>query len=129
MSDRQEAGGEYRALLRISGNDIQVGTLELLKAGEGAKKENLDLLNHVYGKQPIFWHVQMVAPIEKGKTKNTEHPTHQRPAPGRNTLLTVDLPHRGTPYSPWTCLTAEHPTHCGPAPLRNTLLTTDLPCR
>ena len=44
-----------------------------------------------------------------------------------NTLLTVDLNHRETPYSPWACPTAEHPTHHGPAPQRNTLLTMDLP--
>ena len=31
-------------------------------------------------------------------------------------LLTMDLPHRKTPYSLWTCPTAEHPTHLGPTP-------------
>ena len=42
----------------------------------------------------------------------SEHPTHHGPAPPRNTLLTTDLPHRGTPYSPWTCPTwvMEHTT-------------------
>ena len=38
-----------------------------------------------------------------------------------------DPPHRGTPYSPWTCPDEEHPTHCEPAPQPNTLLTLDLP--
>ena len=47
----------------------------------------------------------------------------------RNTLLTEDLPHRRTPYSPWTCPTADHPTHRGPAPPQNTLLIVDLPHR
>ena len=48
-------------------------------------------------------------------------------APPWNTLITVDLPNRGTSYSPRTRPTAEnppccgpptvdHPTHCGPAP-------------
>ena len=39
------------------------------------------------------------------------------------------MPHRRTPYSPWTCHTAEHTTHHGPAPRPNILLTVDLPHR
>ena len=30
-------------------------------------------------------------------------------------MLTMHLPKRGSPYSPWTCPTAEHPTQYGPA--------------
>ena len=63
---------------------------------------------------------------KKATTKNGEHPTHQGPALPRNTLLTVDLPYSGTPFSRWTCPTAEHPNHCGSAPLQNTLLIVDL---
>ena len=59
----------------------------------------------------------------------TEHPTHLGSSPQRNTLLTMDLPHRRTPYSPWIFPTAEHPTHRGPASPRNTLLTMDMPHR
>ena len=60
--------------------------------------------------------------MQKGKTKGGAYPP-------RDTLLSVDLPHRVTPYSQCTWPTAEHPTHCGPAQLRNTLLTVDLPHR
>ena len=56
-------------------------------------------------------------------TKKAKHPTHHKHGPLRNTLLTVDLPHRRTPYSSCTCTTREHPTHHGPAPQQNTLLT------
>ena len=42
--------------------------------------------------------------------------THQGPSPTRNTLLTVDLPFHGTPYSPLTCPTTEHPNHLEPPP-------------
>ena len=38
------------------------------------------------------------------------HPTHCGPTPMRNTLLTVDRPHRGTPYALWTYPTAEGAT-------------------
>ena len=57
------------------------------------------------------------------------HPTHSWPAPPQNTLLTVNLPHRGTPYSLWTCPTAEHLSHLWPSPPWNKLLTLDLPHR
>ena len=40
-----------------------------------------------------------------------EHPTHLGPCPPRNTLLTLDLAHHRTPYSPWTLPTTEHSTH------------------
>ena len=67
-----------------------------------------------------------------------EHPTHHGPAKpwnillivnlphSKKTLLTLNLPHRGTPYSPWACPTVDHPTHRGPAPPRNTLISLDL---
>ena len=93
-----------------------------------------------HGKQWISWHVRIVAPIPKmqqeknpkkevwgGTCHNVEHPTHGGPQPPWNTLLTVGVPHGGTPHSPWTCPTAEHPTHHGPAPPRKTLLTVDMP--
>ena len=35
-----------------------------------------------------------------------KHSTHRGPAPLQITLLTVDLPHHGKPYSLWTCPTA-----------------------
>ena len=44
-------------------------------------------------------------------------------SPPRNPLLTVDLHHRGKSYSPWTCQNAEHPTHLGTSPLQKTHLT------
>ena len=34
-----------------------------------------------------------------------EHSSYRELAPLWNTLLTVDQPHRGTPYSAWTCPT------------------------
>ena len=58
-----------------------------------------------------------------------KHFTHSRPAPPRNTLLTVDLPHLATPCSPCTCATAEYLTHCGPTSPPNTLITLVLPRR
>ena len=82
----------------------------------------------------------------------TEHLTHHGPAPPWNTLLSVDLPHRGRPkypwtfplrnsliivvlphrgirYPPWTVPPAEHPTHRGPFPMQSTLLNSDFPHR
>ena len=55
----------------------------------------------------------MVAPIQNKKKKKT--------------LLTVNLPHLGTPYLYWTSTIAEHPSHSRPAPPQYTLLTLDLP--
>ena len=55
-----------------------------------------------------------------------ERSTDTWPARPRNTLLTVDLTHCRTPYSPWTCATREHPNYWGPPQLQNTLLTFDL---
>ena len=51
------------------------------------------------------------------------------PAQRRNTLLTVDLLLRGTPYSTWTLAHSGTPYSPWPAPPRNTLLTVDLPRR
>ena len=70
-----------------------------------------------YWRQPISQQVRIVAPIKKANRKGG------RPNPPWNTLLTVVLPHRGIPYSPWIYPTTEHPTHCEPAPPWNTLLT------
>ena len=53
-------------------------------------------------------------------------PTHHRPDPPQNTLLTKDLSHRGTPFSSWAFLNTEYSTNLGPTPPRNTLLTVDL---
>ena len=46
--------------------------------------------------------------------------------PLKNTLLTVDLPHRGTPYSTWTCPCAKRPYLGWTCPTSNTPLTVDL---
>ena len=85
--------------------------------------------NPAYGRQQISWRVRIVASIQKSKKNNAEYPTHHGPSPPRNTLLNLDLPNRGSPYSPWTCPTTEHPTHRGPDPPGNTLLIVDLPHR
>ena len=52
--------------------------------------------------------MRMVALIQKRQQQNAAQPNHQRPAPPRNTLLTVDLLNRGTHYSQsqWIFVTA-----------------------
>ena len=62
---------------------------------------------------------------QKGQNcPSTEHPTHRGPAPPRNTVLTMVLPCRWTPYSLWTFPTKEQLTHLGTSSLWNYLLTT-----
>ena len=58
-----------------------------------------------------------VKPYSSWTCPTPEHTTHLGTSPSWNTLLTMDLPHRRTPYSPWTL------------PTWNTLLTVDLPHR
>ena len=97
----------------------------------------IDCQKHIFPPLPIFTTgfvlVTQATTIKKKldetsiRAQCAEHPTHREPAPLRKTLLTVDLPHCGTPHSPWTFNIAKHPTHCGLASQGNTLLTFDLP--
>ena len=63
--------------------------------------------------------MRMVALIQKRQQQNAAQPNHRRPAPPRNTLLTVNLLNRGTPYS--------QSQRIFPTALRNTLLALNFP--
>ena len=79
--------------------------------------------------------MRRVAPKQKMYQQKTRNTLHTKELPHRKTPyspwtyttakhpLTVDLAHRGTPHSPWTCPTAEYATHRP----QNTLITVDLP--